>query len=81
MKGTYKYQELWNYFSNLKGDYKKLTFEEIEKIIGFELPTSAYKYSAYWHPSKTHTICGSWDEHGWKMIGVKLGEYVEFENR
>ena len=34
----------------------RLTFEEIEKIIGMPLCESAYKYTAYWHPSKTHVL-------------------------
>lgn len=79
MVENYKYKNLMGYFSNLHVDFIKLTFNEIENIIDFKLPDSAYKYSAYWHKSETHTICQSWTKNGWKMIGVKLGQYVEFE--
>ncbi len=77
---SYKYQDLQNFFSKSNESYLKLTFQEIESIIGFKLPESAYKYEAYWYPSETHTICKSWTENGWKVISVKIGEYIEFQN-
>jgi hypothetical protein len=78
MLGDYKYDLLMNYFEKLKVDKVILTYDEIEKIIGFKLPKSAYQYTAYWGVSKTHTITRSWVENGWKKTDLKLGEYVEF---
>lgn len=37
-------------------DRLTLTFEEIERITGEKLYPSAYKYAAYWQPSKTHVL-------------------------
>lgn len=56
MLGDYKYELLMKYFENLKGDKVILTYDDIEKIIDFKLPKSAYQYSAYLGASKTHTI-------------------------
>lgn len=67
-----------NYFKNLDGNKVILTYDDIEKIIGFKLPKSAYEYNAYWRESKTHTITRSWIENGWKIKVLKLGEYLEF---
>lgn len=79
MTRTYKYQALYSYFEQMNLNYVKLTYQEIENILGFKLPDSAYEYIAYWHPSKTHTICRSWVENGFKMVHVSLENYVEFE--
>lgn len=78
MLGDYKYEALMNYFQNLKINKVILTYDEIEKIIVFKLPKSAYQYSAYWCKSKTHTITRSWIENGWNIYELKLGKYVEF---
>jgi hypothetical protein len=78
MMGDYKYDLLMKYFETLKGDKVILTYDDIEKIIGFKLPNSAYQYSAYWSVSKTHTITRSWIETGWKITDLKLEQYVEF---
>ena len=56
-----------------------MSYDDIEKTIGFKLPKSAYQYNAYWRESKTHTITRAWIENGWKISELKLGEYVEFE--
>lgn len=79
MARIYKYIELLKYFENVNETSIRLTFEEIESIIGFKLPPSAYKHEPYWHPSKTHTITKSWVDNGFKMFHVSLGEYVEFK--
>jgi len=78
MLGDYKYELLMKYFENLKEEKVILTYDNIENIIGFKLPKSAYQYSAYWVVSDTHTITRSWLENGWKKTGLKLGKYVEF---
>lgn len=79
MTQIYKYIELLNHFSSQQLKFIRLTFDEIENIIGFNLPKSGYRYKAYWYPSKTHTICKAWTDNNYKMIHVSLGEYIEFK--
>lgn len=76
---NYKYELLMSYFKGLSKNKLRLTYIEIEKIIKFKLPDSAYNYRAYWNESKTHTITRSWIENGWKITEVNLGYYIEFE--
>lgn len=78
MLGDYKYEALMNYFQSLEVNKVTLTYDDIEKIIGFKLPKSAYQYSAYWSKSKTHTITRSWIENGWNINVLKLGKYIGF---
>lgn len=78
MLGNYKYEALMKYFQTLQVNKVILTYDEIEKIIGFKLPKSAYEYNAYWRESKTHTVTRAWIESGWKITELKMGEYIEF---
>lgn len=78
MLGDYKYELLMKYFKKLDSNKVLLTYDDIEKIIGFKLPKSAYQYNAYWGASKTHTITRSWIENGWKVTELKVGKFVEF---
>ena len=43
-----KYKSLENFLSQSGESEIEMTFEEVEKIIGFNLPPSAYTYSSYW---------------------------------
>lgn len=78
MLGDYKYELLMKHFEKLEGNKVLLMYDDIEKIIGFKLPKSAYQYNAYWVASKTHTITRSWVENGWKITELKMGKCVEF---
>ncbi|MGL4449983.1 MAG: DUF7662 domain-containing protein [Sarcina sp.] len=51
-----KFIELSRYLSQIDNSEVKLEFKKVESILGEKLCNSAYKYSAYWHPSETHTI-------------------------
>jgi hypothetical protein len=75
----YKFEKLMNFFKQNQGNKIRLTYAEIEKIIGFKLCSSAYKHKPYWSPTKTHTITRSWLENGWKISHLELGEYIEFK--
>jgi len=61
-----------NFFKKNRGNEIVLTYAEIEKILGFQLCPSAYKYKPYWNPTKTHTITRSWIENGWKISHLEL---------
>lgn len=53
-----------------------LTFEEIERITGEKLCSSAYKYAAYWQPSKTHVLPNLIIDCGYKIEMVDLNEKI-----
>ena len=61
-----KFDKFAFYLNNKEEDEFTLYFDEIEDILGFELPESAYEYSAYWNPSKTHTLANLIDDCGFR---------------
>lgn len=52
-----------------------LSFAEIEKIIGNELPPSAYKHRPWWANERigTHVWAHAWLKAGWRVDSVDLG--------
>ena len=79
-----KYDPLYNFLSKKEDAKVKLTFKEIEVLIGDKLPESAKKYSAWWSNSQTdaHPYARSWLDAGYKTIDVANGivnQYMVFE--
>lgn len=72
-----KYAPLENRLSGLEEDSLTLSYEDIEKTLGFKLPSSAYKHRAWWSNGKKG---GSkfWLRVGWMVESVRLGESVTF---
>ena len=53
----------------------ELTFREIEKILGFELPASAHEHSAWWsNERETHVQARAWMDAGWQVWHVRRSE-------
>lgn len=75
-----KYDPLYNYLSNMGGKKVTLTIQQIEDILNFKLPVSAYSYPQWWSNSKTkaHPYCRSWLDAGYRTVDVKntLGKQV-----
>jgi len=72
------YYPLKNYLKNSQKQKETLTYEEIEKILGFALPKSAYDYRQWWENGGGHTQANSWLNAGWKVDVVDIGEVVTF---
>ena len=78
-----KYTPLEKYL-NYSKTYNKvinMSFNEIEKIIGEQLPESAYKYAAWWANEKhgSHSHAKAWMRAGWKVDGVDFkNKHVQF---
>lgn len=55
-------------------DDVELTFEQIEKKLGFALPASARRYSAWWSNSGgTHVQAAAWMDAGYRTADVDVG--------
>jgi len=55
----------------------QLTFEQVEEIIGGELPKSAYSHRAWWaNDSVGHVQSQQWLEVGWKVNSINMSEKV-----
>ncbi len=51
----------------------RAAFSEVEAVLGFALPRSAYAYPAWWSNDATgHSHSRSWLEAGWKTKDVDL---------
>jgi hypothetical protein len=53
-----------------------LTFHEIQQILGFSLPFSAYNHRAWWANSLSHPQAGSWMNAGWTVSKVNIKEQI-----
>ena len=75
-----KYRYLSSYLKNSGKEQIRMTFAEIEKLIGFPLSPSARKNRANWANSETQSLACSWLKVGYKTVEVNLEkEYVVFE--
>lgn len=61
-----KYIELKDFLVNSHQSIIKLSFEDIENIIGNNLPASAHKHSAWWFNSYSHSHANSWLDAGYE---------------
>jgi hypothetical protein len=77
-----KYERLYQSLKNNDKEVSKitLTINQIEELLQFKLPNSAYKYSAWWanELEGSHTHARSWLMAGWKTAEVKPGIKVTF---
>lgn len=79
-KTSNKYRHLSTHLAKSTSPVR-LSFQEIEQIVGFRLPPSAYSYREFWANTKSHSIALSWMGVGFKTVEVSLEEeYVVFEN-
>jgi hypothetical protein len=65
------YEPLKNYLANLKQDNIRMAFMEIEKILGFSLPKSAYTYIAWW-ANGGHSQAKAWLGAGYKVNDLDM---------
>jgi hypothetical protein len=72
-----KYAPLENHLSGLEENSLTLSYEQLEQMLGFKLPNSAYKHRAWWSNGKKG---GSkfWLRVGWMVESVRLGDSVTF---
>jgi len=74
-----KYGSLRDYFSRESRIHVKLSFSELEKIIGFPLPRSAYVHRAWWANDETHVHALAWIGENWVVEQASLGSWVSFK--
>lgn len=74
-----KYIALTAYLEKSGKDAMKMSFAEIEKIIGFRLSNSAYLYPAQWSNSESHSLAFGWLNAGYLTRQVDIPkQMVEF---
>lgn len=78
-----KYAALAEYLEKYQKDTIRLSFAEVEGVIGEPLPYSARHHDAWWANSRTndtHLWAHLWIRAGWEKCGLNLNEsWVEFK--
>lgn len=78
--GGGKYRYLSNYLKKSGQERIRMSFAEIEKVIGFSLSPSARKNRANWANSRSQSLACSWLKVGYRTVEVNLErEFVVFE--
>ncbi|HVY85739.1 MAG TPA: hypothetical protein VG943_11435 [Caulobacterales bacterium] len=79
---AYKYEPLRMHLERRRGRPEMLSFEEIEAIIGRELPQSAQKHRAFWANDNEgyHSHARAWMHAGYRVAYVdREQKVVRFE--
>lgn len=73
-----KYYALHKYLSEARRTSElRLSFIEIERVLGFGLPPGARSHRAWWGNSKTgHSQSRAWLLAGWRTTAVDLTEEI-----
>jgi hypothetical protein len=77
-----RYEPLGKYLSNRREAEWQAEFSDVEQILGFPLPNSARRYTAWWanQQGAGHSQVRGWRDVGWRTAAVDLGrESVRFE--
>jgi hypothetical protein len=68
-----KYEPLPQFLISVGGSAHRMSFAEIERILGFKLPKSAYEHEAWWSNNATgHSHARAWLKFGWRTEAVDL---------
>jgi hypothetical protein len=68
-----KYEPLPQFLTSVGGTAHRMSFSEIERILGFKLPKSAYQHEAWWSNNATgHSHAYAWLKFGWRTEAVDL---------
>ncbi len=68
-----KYDPLAQYLTGLENESWDAGFADIERVLGFTLPDSAYNYPAWWaNQDGHHSQTRGWREAGWETSQVDL---------
>ncbi len=78
-----KYDPLRNYLKNCRRDEVTLSFDEVERIVGFALPSSSAKYDAWWANvdssiTAAHSQAIAWHSAGYSAQADRRGRTVTF---
>ena len=77
-----KYRLLSDYLYAASESSVSLSFGQIEEILKFKLPDSAYNHRAFWANTTSHSIALSWMNVGYQTVEVDLANrYVVFEKQ
>ena len=77
-----RYEPLAQFLDSRTNPVWQAKFSEIEQVLGFPLPASAYRYAAWWANQRGngHSQTAGWKSVGWQTRALNLEERkVTFE--
>ena len=69
-----KYNNIKEFLKEEQTNAIRLTFRQIEIILGGPLPNSAREHQAWWANDKSHSHAASWMKIGWKTATPALSK-------
>lgn len=76
-----KYEPLGQFLRRQKSDSVTLTFDQIEKILGFSLPASQDSYAWWSNNPDNNVMTKVWLDAGWRVKHIRLKEREIVFNR
>jgi len=76
-----KYLPLYEFLRNTSDRTVRLSYSEIERLLGFKLPASAYNHKAWWSNSFSHSQAHAWLNAGWYTELGYSSKDVTFERK
>lgn len=75
-----KYEPLARFLRDRPDDVWDARFCDVERVLGFSLPRSAFQYNAWWaNQEPGHTQTRGWRDAGWQTSRIDLeGKQVRF---
>lgn len=67
-----KYRTLKSYLEQSGGQTVELSFREVEEILRFKLPESAFRHREFWSNTTSHPIAVSWMSAGYETVRVDM---------
>jgi len=72
-----KYDKFGDHIGQSNSDKIKLTFTEVEEILGFPLPESSRIHRPWWANDKYHSqAVDGWIKHGWRVSYVSMKDQI-----
>lgn len=72
-----KYAPLYRHLLRFRGDEWRVTFNELEQVLGFELPSSARIHRPWWANQGErggHSHALAWEMAGWRTAQVDMAD-------
>lgn len=67
-----KYRALWSWLGDQVGDEVPVTFDQVEEILGMDLPPSARNHLPHWYGYEGSALGRAIRDAGWRASGVNL---------
>lgn len=69
-----KYRPLWEWLVKSPEVSVRLTFADVERILGFPLPPSSRRHLPHWYGYEGSAVARAIRDAGWKATDVNLNE-------